>query len=126
MSCPNPAPLPAQRKPALPLSVSTVRATIPAKKLWSTHSQDETALLTRLPFEVRSLIYKEVLGGEVFHILRDRKKPGLYQLSLRQGLCPDCLCLGRTFSQGMRPGWKSSGEPLDESLLSLLKTCRKK
>lgn len=99
-----------------------------------TSDQPECTLLNRLPIEIRRLIWQEVLGQKLLHIVRIEKRllaiecPDYARLQ-RETRCK--LCWGfstRDLQLSPVPGYYMS--PLPESaarptgLLSLLKTCR--
>ena len=118
-----PAPLPSrERTLSWPLPATKFNVLTTAK---ATHPQLQSILLGQVPLEIRRLIYEEVLGGEVLHILQKPKKLGHYVCRVRPGLCPSRACLGPTDLDGLWVGWRDYYEPTDGGLLPLLRTCRK-
>lgn len=117
--------------PPLPLRDRALSLPLPAPKfnvpttVQKTHSQIQAILFRQMPIEVRRLIYEEVLGGEVLHILRKRRKLGHYVCRVEPHLCLNRACLALTDSDGVWAGWRNHSEPTDGGLLPLLRTCRK-
>ena len=80
-----------------------------------TFDQSQCGLLTKLPFEVRQIIWMECLGGMKLHIdIRDRRLRHLIYSSSDQSLCHQTC-------------WTWPARPSDvpkRHLLSLLLSCR--
>ena len=73
-----PLPLPVQRKRALtlPIPPETETKDLFGRPRQKTYDQSQSALFSKLPAEVRTMIYKEVLCGPVpvIHIVTKRKR----------------------------------------------------
>lgn len=80
-----------------------------------------TSWLFNLPKEVRLMIYEEVLGGMVFHIVRRKDKLG-HKLCKGSGDPEQCIsnhCRGFKIQSGVHAGRGNGG------LIQTLQTCRK-
>lgn len=99
-----------------------------------TSDQSQSILLAWLPAEVRQLIWAEVLGGHLLHIVRARKR--LLAISCAENVGPNLEtrwhgCWGHAsdpISMGTTPGFylprsKHPAEPA--KLLPLVQTCRR-
>jgi len=83
--------------------------------------QQTVSLLFKLPREVRLMIYEEVLGGKVFHIVRRKEKLG-HKLCKGSGNPDQCIsdhCRGFKAASGVHGGRGDGG------LIQLLQSCRK-
>jgi hypothetical protein len=122
--------LPLPQLDTLPSISSSVR-----RSRQRTDEQAKSLLLTKLPLELRQLIYAEVLaeGGKLIHILRKNGGLGLWRCRVQDGLY-------RCDSQGRRcvEGWLSYKTKVwnlyktgridlitDDGLVPLLRTCRR-
>jgi hypothetical protein len=80
-----------------------------------------TSWLFNLPKEVRLMIYEEVLGGMVFHIVRRKDKLG-HKLCKGSGDPEQCIsnhCRGFKIQSGVHAGRGNGG------LIQALQSCRK-
>jgi hypothetical protein len=83
--------------------------------------QQIASLLFKLPRELRLMIYEEVLGGKVFHIVRRKEKLG-HKLCKGSGNPDQCIsdhCRGFKAQSGVHAGRGDGG------LIQLLQSCRK-
>ena len=82
--------------------------------------QQTASLLFNLPKEVRLMIYEEVLGGMVFHIVR-RKDKLCHKLCKGSGDPEQCIsdhCRGFKIPSGVHTGRGDGG------LIQILQSCR--
>ena len=82
--------------------------------------QQTASLLFKLPREVRLMIYEELLGGKVFHIVRRKKKLG-HKLCKGIGNPEQCIsdhCRGFKIQTGVHAGRGDGG------LIQILQSCR--
>jgi hypothetical protein len=83
--------------------------------------QQNTSWLFNLPKEVRLMIYEEVVGGMVLHIVRRKNKLG-HKLCKGSGDPEKCIsdhCRGFKIQSGVHAGRGSGG------LIQMLQSCRK-
>lgn len=83
--------------------------------------QQNASLLFALPKELRLIIYENLLGGMVFHIVKRRTKLG-HTLCKERGDPEQCilnLCRGYKIQSGVHTG-RAHGE-----LIQILQTCRR-
>jgi hypothetical protein len=136
-----PVPLPRNRKRALtnPLpaleSINSMSYSI-RRSRQRTDDQAMSSFLTKLPFEIRQIIYEEVLAdggdGSVVHILRKHGRLGHWRCRIQDGL-ELCDSKGRRCVEG----WLSYKAKVwhadkagrldlitDDGLVPLLRTCR--
>lgn len=115
----------------------------PPSKLWNpfkkpiqqTAAQTQSTLFVRLSPELRHLIWRQVLGGHLLHIVRVRKR--LLAISCTEDVDPDHWtkrhgCWGLTsgtLTLGTTPGWYMYSHSYHPSkpaaLLLLLQACRR-
>jgi hypothetical protein len=85
------------------------------------HTNQQTALFFyKLPREVRLMIYEELLGGMIFHIVRRREKLG-HKLCKGSGDPEQCIseyCRGYKVQSGFHAGRGNGG------LIQILQSCR--
>ena len=80
----------------------------------------------RLPAEVRQMIYTEVLGGQILHIIRKRNRLGFLKCrALRREDCPTNSCLGSVDGDGVWTRGVSGKEKTDGGLLDLALVSRR-
>ncbi len=116
-------PLPANRERALtlplPFSGSGDR-----RRQW-TSDQSESALLSRLPYDIRIMIWEMAVGGKVLHILRGTRKLGCMICQNTEALLEkgSCNCRWPKHSGGFAnlDATKSSEAT---KVFALLRTCR--
>lgn len=77
--------------------------------------QAQSSLLTKLPAEVRQMIWKEALGGQVLHIVRKKKNKVRHKVRTRPVFIWDFKELDLYGEDRILANW---------SLVSLLLTCR--
>jgi hypothetical protein len=139
-----PKPLPKRRPRSLtaPL-VQEISDRTPSRGLWNLskkpiaqHTSDQSLsnLLSRLPKEVRQLIWKEVLGGHWLHIVRAPKRLVAIkccEVPERGADTRHHSCWGMTINErrlypapGFYMGSMAGSEAVTANLLPLLKTCR--
>ena len=119
-----PPPLPSTRQRALSLPLPTPIYNVPTT-VQRTHPQAQAPLFSQFPLEIRRLIYEDVLGGKVLHILPEEKKLWHYVCRAIPDFYSQRLCSSVAGFDGQWVGWRSFGEPTDGGLLPLLRTCRK-
>ena len=134
-------PLPRKRKRALtdplpPLEPGQSMAYSIRRSRQRIDTQDASPLLTKLPFEIRQMIYEQVLAGgdgcEVVHVLRKQGRLGHWRCRMQHGL-ELCDAKGRRCVEGWL-SYKTKVWHLDRSgrldlitddgLVPLLRTCR--
>lgn len=121
---PRPLPRKRQRRLSLPSSQASFDWPKSGQKI---ADQTQSALLSRLPLEIRSLIYQHVLGGTLLHVTT------IYGLLQGRMAHIKCLVLFAP-SDDHQNCWRrkvekaspalSSGKSDGGGLLSILKTCR--
>jgi hypothetical protein len=82
--------------------------------------QQPASLLFKLPKEVRLMIYEEVLGGKIFHIVKRKNKLG-HKLCKGSGNPERCIsdhCRGLKIQSGIHAGRGDGG------LIQILQSCR--
>src|SRR5204862_4709853 len=84
------------------------------------HGQSQCGLLTKLPIEIRLVIWESVIGGRRLHIFDGDEK--LSHRSCEQGY-PACMACCNWWSDDPGHGIYNANYHA-ESLLSLLRTCR--
>lgn len=134
-------PLPRRRKRALtaplpPLEPTQSMSYTIRRSRQRTDPQAMSSFLTKLPFEIRQMIYEQVLAGgdgcEVVHILRKQGRLGHWRCRMQHGL-ELCDAKGRRCVEGWL-SYKTKVWHLDRSgrvdlitddgLVPLLRTCR--
>jgi hypothetical protein len=131
----SPPALKERKRPLSPPLEPRFRFSLTRKK---TASQDKSPLLTTLPWEIRRVIWEKVLGGEMFHIIRMKKKISFVRCTMQNEFRGDTVhhrCWGfyerpqanqshllglPGLYHGPRTGFSSH----EGGLLPLLKTCR--
>lgn len=93
-----------------------------------THDQSQSALLTRLPFDVRHIIWKECLGGMIHMDIRDRRLVSIVCRNCEGALYNSTFCMCSRTEGPLRPqfhstAWVGSSGP-KRQLLALLMSCR--
>jgi hypothetical protein len=83
-----------------------------------TYSQDQSWFFSRLPKDIRLLIYEQVLGERVLHIVRRRTKLGNMLCKAAPGHICTAECRGIKLESGITAG---SG---DGGYSQILQTCR--
>lgn len=98
--------------------------------------QEECTLLTKLPWEVRQMVWEKVLGGETFHIIRMKTILSHVRCTMTDevrgeavhhrcwGFYTRPLMSGRTATPGPYHGPRTGFSSHAGGLLPLLKTCR--
>lgn len=126
----SPAPLDSKRKRRLSLSGPSISD---ISKTQRTAHQAHSSLF-RLPLEIRTLIYRNVLGCGVVHILRMHKRlaharcvGNLQDTDMREHPCwgNSALYPGYRYSSGYFSSPVGGIPARDGGLLALLKTCRR-
>ena len=117
-----PKPLSPKRKRALTLPLAQSNPGSKARQ-W-TSDQAHCAFLRVLPYDVRRLIYKFVLAGRTFHIIRLRRRLRHVECTRHGRPSRDnSTCWGNPTVDG-RDVHKLETEGFDQDLLDLLRTCR--
>lgn len=130
----TPKPLPLQRKRALTLPLPSPPTTTFWKIKQRTDAQQDSSLLSKLPLEIRQLVYQEVIFGEaqgkVFHVYTRWRKLNSWQCTQPSKGQP---CVWRTLCTLPVPGsacrdpnyLQNNEHPVaNDIFVSMLRTCR--
>jgi hypothetical protein len=84
-------------------------------------SEQTESPLFKLPREIRQMIYEQLLGGNVFHIVRRRKKLGHTRCRAYRepDQCIPTRCRGLKLPSGVHAGYG------DGDLIEVLQSCRR-
>lgn len=135
---PSPRPLPPRRKrkltlPLPPSPASTLPFPFPrSKKQQNTSPQPHCLFLQKLPYDIRRIIYDEVLCGNIFHIIRMRRRLRHLRCSSEEGEARDlrktCWGILRVDGRSIREFYDDRmggrGRRTDGDVLPLLRSCR--
>ena len=123
-----PNPLPTKRKRALTLPLPEIpqKSSFIAKPKQRTSSQTDCLFLQRLPYDVRRIIYDEILCGNIFHIIRMRRRLRHLRCSAEEGEVRDLrqTCWGILMVDGRSIRDFYNDRRTDGGVVPLMRTCR--
>lgn len=101
------------------VAMSPVPKDLPTPKV--THLQQDSSFMTKLPYEVRQQIYRETIGGYVFHIYfvdAYRRMAHLRCKHQDPDRCEKKKCRNKLKQKGAKDKWGQC------DLIALFKSCR--
>lgn len=115
-----PMPLPKTRERAL-----TLISDMPEQRQ-RIYEQAQSNFFAKLPAELRSLIYTEILGGNVLHIVKREKRLGHLRCKVNRLQDERVLgCWGINFRTTPWTGKYVYRSPTDGDLMPMLKSCKR-
>ena len=123
-----PRPLPAKRKRTLtlPLPPPAKGKSSFGKAKQHTSPQNNCLFLQRLPYDIRRIVYDEILCGVIFHIIRMRRRLRHLRCSTENGeprdLRATCWGILKVDERPIKEFY--SDRRTDGGILPLLRTCR--
>lgn len=124
-----PDPLPAKRKRTLtlPLPPPPCKSGFLSRTKQHTSLQDNCLFLQRLPYDVRRIIYNEILCGNILHFIRMRKRLRHLRCSIEDGegrhLWQTCWGVLRVDERSIKDFYTEK-RTTDGGIVPLMRTCR--
>ena len=121
-----PRPLPSKRKRTLTLPLPPSAVSRFGRPKQHTSPQANCAFLQKLPYDIRRIIYDEILSGNIFHIIRMRGRLRHLRCSTEDGeprdLRSTCWGILKVDERSIREFYND--RRTDGGIVPLLRTCR--
>ena len=121
-----PRALPRKRKRTLTLPLPPSTKSTFGRSRQHTSPQTNCSFLQKLPYDIRRIIYDEILCGNIFHIIRMRRRLRYLRCSTEDGEPRDlrATCWGILKVDGRSIKEFYADRMTDGDILPLLRTCR--
>ena len=121
-----PRPLPSKRKRSLTLPLPPSPVSRFGRPKQHTSPQSDCAFIQKLPYDIRRIIYDEILSGNIFHIIRMRRRLRHLRCSTEDGQTRDlratCWGILKVDERPIREFYND--RRTDGGILPLLRSCR--
>lgn len=125
---PNPLPTKRKRALTLPLPHTPQKSSFigTGKSKQRTSPQTNSLFLQRLPYDVRRIVYDDILCGNIFHIIRLRRRLRHLRCSAEEGEVRDLrqTCWGILMVDGRSIRDFYNDRRTDGGVVPLMRTCR--